>query len=138
VLDVSQTALDVARARLGGDATKVRWIAHDLRTWRPPGRFGLWHDRAVFHFLVAPDQRAAYLAVLHAALEPRGAAIVATFAEHGPTACSGLPTTRYAPDQLAAVFGPGLETVTSRREEHRTPAGVIQPLTWLLFRRSHT
>jgi rhodanese-related sulfurtransferase len=138
VLDVSQTALDVVRARLGRDATRVRWIAHDLLTWRPPRRFGLWHDRAVFHFLVASDQRAAYLAVLHAALEPGGAAIVATFAEDGPGMCSGLPTARYAPDDLAAVFGSGIETVTSRREEHRTPAGVIQPFTWLLLRRSHT
>ncbi len=137
VLDLSQTALDVARARLGEDSTKVRWIAHDLFTWRPPRRFGVWHDRAVFHFLVARDQRAAYLAVLHAALEPGGSAIVATFAEDGPEMCSGLPTARYAPDDLADAFGPDLVTVTSRREEHRTPAGVIQPFTWLLLR-SHT
>jgi rhodanese-related sulfurtransferase len=137
VLDVSPTALDIARARLGEDATKVRWIAHDLLTWRPPRRFGVWHDRAVFHFLVSPDQRAAYVAVLHSALEPGGSAIVATFAEDGPEMCSGLPTARYAPDDLAAVFGSDLETVTSRREEHRTPAGVIQPFTWLLLRRSH-
>jgi rhodanese-related sulfurtransferase len=137
VLDVSHRALDIARARIGEDDTTVRWIAHDLLTWRPPRRFGLWHDRAVFHFLVASDQRAAYLAVLHSALQPGGSAIVATFAEDGPEICSGLPTARYAPDDLAAVFGPDLETVTSRREEHRTPAGVIQPFTWLLMRRSH-
>ena len=41
-------------ARLGKDATRVRWIVHDLLTWRPPRRFGRWHDRAVFHFLVTP------------------------------------------------------------------------------------
>ena len=138
VLDVSQTALDVARARLGEDATKVRWIAHDLLTWRPPRRFGLWHDRAVFHFLVAPHQRAAYRAVLHAALEPGGSAIVATFAEDGPETCSGLPTARYAPDDLAEVFGSDFQTVTSRREKHHTPAGVTQPFTWLVLRRSPT
>ena len=105
VLDVSQTALDVARARLGEDATKVRWVAHDLLTWRPPRRFGLWHDRAVFHFLVAPDQRAAYLAVLHAALEPGGSAIVATFAENGPEMCSAcrLHATRPTTSPLRSV-----------------------------------
>jgi rhodanese-related sulfurtransferase/SAM-dependent methyltransferase len=133
VLDVSEAALDIARRRLGEDTTKVRWVAHDLLTWRPARPYGLWHDRAVFHFLVAPDHRAAYLAVLHAALEPGGSVIVATFADDGPQMCSGLPTARYAPDDLAAAFGPDLEVVTSRREEHLTPAGVVQPFTWLLL-----
>jgi len=137
VLDVSQEALDIARRRLGEDATKVRRVTHDVLTWRPARRYGLWHDRAVFHFLVAPDQRAAYLAVLHAALEPGGSVIVATFADDGPQMCSGLPTARYAPDDLAALFGSDLEVLTSRREEHLTPAGVVQPFTWLLLQ-AHT
>jgi rhodanese-related sulfurtransferase/SAM-dependent methyltransferase len=133
VLDVSHAALDIARSRLGEDATRVRWIAHDVLTWRPPRRYGLWHDRAVFHFLVTPDQRAAYLAGLHAALEPGGSVIVATFADDGPEMCSGLPTARYAPGDLAAVFGSDLDVLTIRREEHFTPAGVMQPFTWLLL-----
>ena len=137
VLDVSQAALEIARSRVGDKANRVRWIAHDLLTWRPPRRYGLWHDRAVFHFLVAPGQRAAYLAVLHAALEPGGSVIVATFADDGPQTCSGLPTTRYSPDELAAAFGPDHDVLASRREEHLTPNRVVQPFTWLLLQ-THT
>jgi SAM-dependent methyltransferase len=134
VLDVSPAALDIARRRLGKEATQVHWIAHDVLTWRPLRRYGLWHDRAVFHFLVAGDQRAAYAAALHAALEPGGSVIVATFAEDGPQMCSGLPTARYGPDDLAAAFGDNFELLMSRREDHRTPSGVVQPFTWLLLR----
>jgi rhodanese-related sulfurtransferase len=137
VLDVSQAALDLARGRLGGDATTVRWITNDVLSWHPPRRYGLWHDRAVFHFVVTPDQRAAYLAVLHAALQPGGTVIVATFADDGPAMCSGLPTARYTPAQLVAALGSDLDVLTSQREEHLTPAGVVQPLTWLLLR-AHT
>jgi trans-aconitate methyltransferase len=133
VLDVTQAALDVARRRLGEDATRVRWITHDLLTWRPPQRYGLWHDRALFHFLVYPEQRAEYFAVLHAALQPGGSVVVATFAADGPEMCSGLPTARYASDDLAEAFGANFDVLMSRREEHRTPAGVVQPFTWLLL-----
>ena len=134
VLDVSQAALDTARGRLGDDATTVRWITHDALSWCPRRRYGLWHDRALFHFLVTPDQRATYLAVLHAALEPGGSVIVATFADDGPEMCSGLPTARYTPEELVAALGSDLQVLASQREEHRTPAGVVQPVTWLLLR----
>jgi len=134
VLDVSQAALGIARGRLGDDAAKVRWIADDVLSWRPPRRYGLWHDRTVFHFLVTPGQRAAYLAVLHSALGSVGSVIVATFADDGPEMCSGLPTARYQPRELAEALGSDLKVVTSRREEHLTPAGVVQPFTWVLLR----
>ena len=52
VLDVSQTALDVTRARLGSGALGVRWICADVTLADlPPLSFDVWHDRAVFHFL---------------------------------------------------------------------------------------
>ena len=133
VLDVSQAALDLARGRLGDAASKVQWIAHDLLSWRPPQRYGLWHDRAVFHFLVTSEQRAAYLSVLHAALSAGGVVVVGTFADDGPEMCSGLPTARYAPEELVAALGPDFEMLMSQREEHGTPAGIVQPLTWILL-----
>jgi rhodanese-related sulfurtransferase/SAM-dependent methyltransferase len=135
VLDVSGEALERARVRLGDDAAKVRWITHDVLTWRPPRRYGLWHDRALFHFLVGAPERAAYRAVLHAALGPGGHVVVGTFAADGPEMCSGLPTARYSPAELAAAFGPELDVVVERREEHHTPTGTVQPITWLLLRK---
>jgi hypothetical protein len=127
VLDVSQEALEVARRRLGDEANTVRWIVHDVLTWRPLRRYRLWHDRAAFHSLVSPDQRAAYLAVLHTALAPGGSVFVATFADDGPQMCSGLPTARYAPDELAAAFGSDFEAVTSGARSISLPLASSSP-----------
>ena len=131
VLDVSTVALDSARARLGAGAERVTWLHRDIFEWNPEPVFDLWHDRAVFHFLIDEDERHAYLGKLRSGLAPGGRAIVATFDVDGPTHCSGLPVMRYRPADLAQVFAPHLEPVTSRREEHVTPAGLVQPFTWV-------
>jgi hypothetical protein len=133
VLDVSRVALDRTRARLGADADQVHWLHRDVFDWVPERRYDLWHDRAVFHFLVDEDERRAYLRTLRAGLARGGRAIVATFDAGGPTHCSGLPVVRYNAEDLATVFAPHLDLVTSRREEHTTPAGLIQPFTWVLL-----
>lgn len=135
VLDVSDAALERSRHRLGERAALVDWVEHDLLTWRPERQFDVWHDRALLHFMTAPEDREAYLAVLRAALAPDGAVIIATFAADGPERCSGLPVERYDGARLAALLGPGLEVVETRREVHRTPAGADQAFTWLGLRR---
>lgn len=134
-LDVSDDGLAHSRARLGADAQRVRWTVVDLLDWVPDRRFGLWHDRAVFHFLTDERDRARYRDLLEIALAPGALVVVGTFAADGPERCSGLPTARYGPEELAAALGPGLRVVAERREEHVTPAGVVQPFTWLALRR---
>src|SRR5262249_54303587 len=62
VLDVSQTAIDVTKERLGSAADQIHWLVGDiLEISLPPNSYDLWHDRAVFHFLTDPKQRAAYV-----------------------------------------------------------------------------
>jgi hypothetical protein len=131
VLDISSVALDLARAALGTNASRVNWIEQDLLSWSPQRRYGLWHDRAVFHFLVDRSDVERYTETLRSAIGHGSKAIIGTFAADGPQSCSGLPVARYAPDQLAAAFGPGFATVATRREEHRTPSGSLQPFTWV-------
>jgi trans-aconitate methyltransferase len=131
VLDVSAVGLDLARARLGA-AAPVEWIVADVLTWRPSKHYGLWHDRAVLHFLTDPADREAYLRTLRAAV-PHGAVVLATFAPDGPETCSGLAVARYDADELAALL-PGFEVVARRREIHVTPAGVEQPFTFVAAR----
>ena len=133
VLDVSRVALDRTRARLGADAEPVHWLHRDIFDWIPDRRYQLWHDRAVFHFLVEEAERQTYVRTLRSGLAAHGQAIVATFDVDGPTHCSGLPVVRYGADDLAAIFAPYLDLVTFRREEHVTPAGLIQPFTWVLL-----
>jgi SAM-dependent methyltransferase len=136
VLDVSAAALDQARARLGDAATGVRWVVHDVLSWAPARTFEVWHDRAVFHFLTEADEIQRYLGVLNRAVSPDGLVLVATFAPDGPTHCSGLPVSRYGPEDLSAVFGVGVfEPLGSWREEHVTPADALQPFTWVAMRK---
>jgi SAM-dependent methyltransferase len=132
VLDVSSVALEDARARLG-DPPGVTWIHADLLTWTPPRRWAIWHDRAVLHFLVDDADRARYVVLLRRTLEPGGTFVIGTFAEDGPTHCSGLPVRRYSHDDLGALLG-DVEVVARRREVHRTPGDADQPFTWLAGR----
>jgi hypothetical protein len=134
VLDVSKTALDAVRARLGL-SDPVTLLQEDVLDWKPERHFDLWHDRAVFHFLVDRGDRELYLERLRSTLRPDGALVIATFAADGPEHCSGLPVARYSPADLAEILGPEFEIVEQFREEHLTPAAVTQPFTWLAARR---
>jgi SAM-dependent methyltransferase len=132
-LDISAEALAAARDRLAGhpSASRIRWIHADLLTWAPARRYGLWHDRAVFHFLTQPADRTAYLATLRAALPAGGGVIIGTFGPDGPNHCSGLPVARYSARGLAETLGPSFTVTSARSEQHITPDGTVQPFTWI-------
>jgi len=135
VLDISSSALESLAARLGTGAP-VELIHHDLLGWRPHRQFDLWHDRAVFHFMVEQADRAAYLRTLRSVLRTGGGIIVATFAPDGPEICSGVPVARYSSSDLQEVLGPDFAVVEELREIHVTPTGAKQPFTWLAARRT--
>jgi trans-aconitate methyltransferase len=135
VLDLSEAALAAARARLGAAASAVTWIAGDVTKWRPARTWDVWHDRAAFHFLVDPGDRASYVDRLRSAVRPGGHAIIGTFAPDGPEKCSGLPVERYDAEKLAAALGEGFRLVDSRRHEHVTPWGAVQRFHFGTFRR---
>lgn len=132
VLDLSRAALNRARARLGNVlADQVAWLEGDILDVNLPSEaFDIWHDRAVFHFLTTANQRVAYIRAVEHAVRPGGHVIVATFAEDGPTRCSGLPVIRYSAAELHSTFGSAFQLVESERESHRTPAGAEQPFTY--------
>ena len=106
VLDVSEAGLAVSRRRLGDQAGRVEWVVGDVTSVGGLGHFDVWHDRAVFHFLVQPGERAAYVRLAQRTLVPGGTLIIATFAPDGPERCSGLPVCRYGGGQLADALGP--------------------------------
>lgn len=131
VLDISVAALQVARRRLGAAADRVRWIDADItKVQLEPAAYDVWHDRAVFHFLTDPADRAAYVAQVRRAVRPGGHVIVAAFGPNGPQQCSGLPVMRYGPGELHAQFGGEFELLEHVAEQHRTPAGAIQQFVY--------
>jgi hypothetical protein len=135
VLDVSGEALARATLALGDRSSRVRWIEADVTKSPALGGFDLWHDRAVFHFLTDPSDRAAYRALMEKTIPAGGSAVVATFSKGGPVECSGLEVRRYDPRTLAAEIGDGFELVESATEMHLTPRGTPQPFQYSLFRR---
>lgn len=135
VLDIAAPALEVAKARLGADAAKAAWEVADITAWSPRRAYDVWHDRAVFHFLTEPDQRAAYRAALASGLAADGLLIMATFALDGPERCSGLQVQHYDVASLARELGSVVEPVDSWEEQHVTPGGGLQAFNWGVFRR---
>lgn len=133
-IDLSATALDTVRDRLGSRADAVDLRLADVLDLRIGRRVALWHDRAVYHFLTEPEERADYLRSLERTLAMNGHAIVATFGPDGPTTCSGLPIVRYSHAELAAEF-PGFELVGTAGDDHLTPWGTVQQFTAVLLRR---
>jgi len=136
VLDISAVALAAAKSRLGSRAYGVQWLQADItKASLPRNYFDIWHDRAVFHFLTSPEDRAAYVqAVLHS-VKPGGHVIVASFAEDGPDQCSGLPVMRYDADGLHAEFGKSFSLLNHRKEAHHTPSGTVQQFVYCYCRR---
>lgn len=132
-VDLSITALNTVRERLGPAGADVVLQVADVLDLRMGRRYALWHDRAVYHFLTEADERADYLDSLRRSLRPGGRVVVATFGPDGPTTCSGLPIVRYTHEQLVCEF-PGFELVSAGGEDHRTPWGSSQQFTAVLLR----
>jgi SAM-dependent methyltransferase len=135
VLDLSEAALDSAKARLGSRAAQVHWVVADATIWESPKAYDCWHDRAAFHFLTEEQDRIAYVARLERGLKIGGHAIIATFALDGPERCSGLPVMRYDAASLSLVLGPAFELVATRTHSHATPWGSDQSFQFSVFRR---
>jgi hypothetical protein len=101
-----------------------------------PKSYDLWHDRAVFHFLTASDDRDKYLNQVTTALRVGGFLLIGTFALDGPPKCSGLEVQRYSTEMLIEEFGERFTLVTSRHELHHTPTGNVQSFNYVLMHRN--
>jgi cyclopropane fatty-acyl-phospholipid synthase-like methyltransferase len=134
VLDISSTAMARARARLGPAVSHVKWIEADVTDshWTVDP-VDIWHDRAVFHFLINPDDKARYIERAEQTIVPGGALIIATFALDGPSMCSGLPVARYSAEMIAALFHARFTLLEQVHEVHHTPTGAPQSFQWCRF-----
>ncbi len=136
-LDLSENALSASRHRLGARGQAVKWIVADITGWEPTRTYDIWHDRAVFHFLVNPTDQTAYIERLARSVSAGGHAIIATFALDGPEKCSGFPVARYSPESLAKTLGQSFALVLHQEHRHLTPWGHPQSFQYSLFRKSN-
>lgn len=138
VLDISTAALNQSKRRLGARASQVDWFAADIVQFIPPREFGLWHDRAVFHFLTEKADRQEYVKTMKRTLTLNGHAVIATFAIDGPEKCSGLSVCRYDTSAIAAEFGKEFRLLEHVNETHITPWSTEQRFSYFRFVRQRS
>jgi hypothetical protein len=135
VVDLSQEAITQGLSRCA-DPAAIATIVTDVRAWQPNRQYRVWHDRAAYHFLTDATDQQNYWSKVRACVPEGGTVVIATFAEDGPEMCSGLPVTRYSPEELIAAMGPGFTVTHSEREIHVTPTGAEQRFIWLVAERT--
>ncbi|OGG96135.1 MAG: hypothetical protein A2508_04920 [Candidatus Lambdaproteobacteria bacterium RIFOXYD12_FULL_49_8] len=133
LVDWSLAALEQVKGRLG--AKGVQYLVGDLLKLKLERRYQLWHDRAVFHFLINDQEQEAYLEQVKAALVPGGFFVVGGFSPEGPERCSGQPVRRLAPLRLAELFGADFELEVEQADIHHTPGGTAQSYLYQRWRR---
>jgi ubiquinone/menaquinone biosynthesis C-methylase UbiE len=137
VLDISAAALEKSKVRLGEKAKNVEWIEADItEASMAENRYDVWHDRAVFHFLTAPEDRRKYVELVMRSLKIGGHIIVASFGENGPAKCSGLDVVRYTPETMHDEFGDEFKLIKSLNEKHETPFGTTQEFIYCYCRKT--
>ena len=136
VVDISSEALKVSKGRLGDRAGNVQWIEGNVtQVSLTPNYYDLWHDRAVFHFLVSPEDRRKYIESLTKSLKFKGYLLMATFGPNGPLKCSGLEIVRYSSGSLQKELGDAFHLEKEAIEIHKTPFDTAQEFLYCLFQK---
>ena len=133
VLDISSTALENAKSRLGEKAQKVNWIVCDVTEFHPDTQFDVWHDRATFHFLTTSDQIEKYLETARNVVS--GFLTIGTFSDQGPDKCSGLQVKQYSEEKLTSELQNGFDKIRCLTEDHVTPFHTTQNFLFCSFKR---
>lgn len=133
VLDISEKAIERAKKRLGKNAEKVEWITSDITDFHPSESYDLWHDRAVFHFLINKQQIEKYKEITSKYISD--ALIIGTFSKEGPKKCSGLDIMQYDATELMEVFKENFEEIESINSDHITPFETVQNFQFCRFKK---
>ena len=133
VLDISGNSIKKAKSQLGAKSSRITWIEADVTKYSFTEQYGVWHDRAVFHFLTKAAGRKNYIASLNQALKLHGHLIMATFSLDAPPKCSGLSVVRYSPETLQNELSDNFNLIESFSENHVTPSGVSQNFIFCRF-----
>jgi hypothetical protein len=135
VNDLSITALNEIKERFKNSEIAVQIRPSDICDLTLELPVGLWHDRAVFHFLTSSEQQNAYKKSVLRNTTSDANIILATFAPSGPEACSGLNVKQWSAEQLAEFFAPDFTLVFSDERVHVTPWQSEQKFSVVVLKR---
>ncbi len=137
VLDISATAIEKAKARLGQRAENVWWIVADITEFEPEEKYDFWHDRAAFHFLTTEEQADKYVEIANKGIAIGGHLVLGTFSENGPKKCSGLDIKQYSEVSMSAKFEKYFKRIKCITEDHQTPFNTIQNFMFCSFQKEN-
>lgn len=133
LLDTAQSSLRIVKERIKSD--KVKYICSDILQFQSDTKFDIWHDRAVFHFLLSKQEREQYFKVLEDSLMPQGKAVISTFKVDGPKACAGLDIMQYNHAKILEELPSNFRLVESEEYMHITPKGTQQEYIYFIIER---
>jgi len=136
VLDISETAIERAKERLGDRAKKVKWIVEDVTQFSPGEQYDFWHDRAAFHFLTQDHEIENYVQTLRKGICTGGILVIGTFSEKGPKKCSGIDIRQYSESAMTNLLKTFFTKIKCITVDHKTPSETIQNYTFCSFRKS--
>jgi len=135
VLDISGSAIERAKQRLGAKSSLVNWIVTDVTEFEPPVKFNFWHDRAAFHFLINDDAINKYVDIAENGISDQGYLVLGTFSENGPEKCSGLQIKQYNEASMSARFEVAFNRIKCITEDHITPFNTVQNFLFCSFQK---
>ncbi len=135
VLDISESALERAKSRLGDQAANVKWIVADAASFLPEQQYDFWHDRAAFHFLTQEEEIENYIKNVQKSIKSSGILVIGTFSEQGPKKCSGIEIKQYSETSMTDLLKPFFEKIECISVEHKTPFDTIQQFIFCSFRK---
>ena len=135
VLDISESALERAKSRLGEQSSLVKWIIADAASFVPAEQYDFWHDRAAFHFLTQEKAIENYIDNVQKSIKPSGILVIGTFSEQGPKKCSGIEIKQYSETSMTDRLKQFFEKIECIAVEHKTPFDTIQQFIFCSFRK---
>ena len=124
LLDTSKTSLDIVKKRIDSDS--IEFVCDDILNFKRDTKFDIWHDRAMFHFLLTTKERESYFKNVQNSLRDNGLAIISTFTTDGEIKCAGLDTIQYDAKKMLSELPSGLRLVESKQFLHNTPKNSTQ------------
>ncbi len=120
---------------MSGQCNIPKYINTDILTFQPKKHYDVWHDRAVFHFLLSQHEIYRYFEVLMESLKEEGIAILSTFAPNAETHCAGLETRAYDKALMEEVLPSGLTLVNYEAFTHITPKKTEQAYSMFVLQK---
>ncbi len=133
LLDTSTTSLNIVKSRIKSD--KIRFECNDIINFTADKKFDIWHDRAVFHFLLSKKERSQYFEVLNKSLNNSAIAIISTFRVDGALNCAGLNIIQYDYEKMLQELPKNFLIVESKEFTHITPKETKQKYIYFILKK---